>query len=372
MTITSVPPPSPAIPPARLWRRGALATVSVAVLVFAALAWSRSIFTGAADAGVVPSEPSWRCAEESTIALDATACTIPGTDAYDLCTAGFRAGTTLCALATHAALPASAKPFLADLRAKAGDVLVVSGDSMARQTLLGVVALLRYGPRAAFDRIIAAEHYFHCDAVYRVHANFTDELVVSRSGLCREGASNPLTSIDWLRSTVKEQQQSATTLLLTVVLVWTQQETMGSRVADALELVAAQRPAPRFVHVYVPSYWWSPGQVQMAQRVANHSAGAGHLRTVLVLPPTDVPNVAGRVTRGLRARNAALRGSVWSPLTRVADREHAVKGRCDGVHYQCILVPHVGIGAPQRLRAPCESCNLSALVDHTTAILALL
>jgi hypothetical protein len=49
--------------------------------------------------------------------------------------------------------------------------------------------------------------------------------------------------------------------------------------------------------------------------------------------------------------------------------EAAESGRCDGVHYMCVLTPHVALGRPVKLRAPCPNgCNSTAIARYTAAV----
>ena len=74
-----------------------------------------------------------------------------------------------------------------------------SGHKITIFSLLGaMVGAVRHpGARSR----IAAEHYFHCDALYVVHSDGADALVVDREGHCRDG-TNAQWPTSWLTKQV--------------------------------------------------------------------------------------------------------------------------------------------------------------------------
>jgi hypothetical protein len=267
-----------------------------------------------------------------------------------------------CGFVAAAGFDSSSHAHLRKLRG-AGDAVLISGDSMARQTLLGITMLVRRGSRMGHARP-AAEHYFHCDAVYAAFHNGSDVLMVDVGGHCRQGA-NAAFPVHWIVDTLAMLHRQRPVVL--IAFVWNQVETIGSRVPDAISALSGRGLRPS-THVVVPGYSWSPAQLGALLHVANTSMDAGW-GVLFALPPPSTPFTSRKVHRGMKKRNAALVELAHSiDGVRVVDAQEQVAGRCDGVHYLCILVPHVAEGPPSGLRAPCSSCNDSAVLSWTRQV----
>lgn len=306
-------------------------------------------------------------------AYDATSCGIPGAkpELEELCDARVPSG--LCAFVTEAALTP-----LALRRAEAlgvGGPIVVSGDSMARQALLGLVLHLRRQlPPSATSTATgepAVEHYFHCDAVYIVYRNGSDRLTADFDGHCAHGSDAGF-PLRWVVDTVTNAQQQDA--LLVAVLVWHQVETIGNRTLQGLAAIKAAwrgrtAAALGLRHVVVAGYSYASSQQFAIQELLLASQRFGS-RVTVVVPPAEVPRVTPKTVRSLRLRNQGLLAFSKAHHIRSVDLTAELGGRCDGVHYLCIMTPHVAEGRPARLRAPCpEGCTDTRIIAVARAIL---
>jgi hypothetical protein len=245
-------------------------------------------------------------------------------------------------------------------RAARGRPVLVSGDSLARQVFMNLVAAVRSNAPTteAFERERLVEHYFHRDAVYALAANQTDRLTVN---------TNPSDPIDRACS-----QQVADEV--TVCYLW---DPNGARAAEQHANVGL------WIHVLDYQWFFLPWDFedQVIDKARDYELYGGGFalapRTSLVIfapPEMEIGNPYLKIrNHALHVRQNAV-NTIVAALRRTGSHVKMMEisqyspnpaARCDGMHFACNFQPEYP-HTPTHIKRNCSPCN-----DPTNARLVL-